>query len=71
MPEQKKPLAEKPEQLREPGPYRVRLPGFLSDSREVGLGDVIARAIYRVGIPPCAGCGRRAATLNRWIVFRH
>jgi hypothetical protein len=49
-------------------PYRVRLPGFVSDE-EVGLGDVIKRATSTVGIRPCGGCDRRAATLNRWMVF--
>jgi hypothetical protein len=49
-------------------PYRVRLPGFISDE-EVGLGDVVKRAPYSVGIKPCGGCGRRAAALNRWMVF--
>jgi hypothetical protein len=53
---------------RERAPYRVRLPGFISDN-DVGLGDVIKRATYAVGIKPCGGCARRAATLNRWMVF--
>ena len=66
----KRTSAGKAEQSGEREPYRVRLPGFISDEREVGLGDVITRAAYRVGIRPCAGCGRRAATLNRWVVFR-
>jgi hypothetical protein len=48
--------------------YRVRLPGFISD-KEVGLGDVIKHATYAVGIKPCGGCARRAAALNRWMVF--
>jgi hypothetical protein len=49
-------------------PYRVRLPGFVSDE-DVGLGDTIKRATSTVGITPCGGCGRRAAALNRWMVF--
>jgi hypothetical protein len=49
-------------------PYRVRLPGFVSDE-DVGLGDTIKRATATVGITPCGGCGRRAAALNRWMVF--
>jgi hypothetical protein len=49
-------------------PYRVRLPGFISDE-QVGLGDVVKRATYAMGIKPCGGCGRRAAALNRWMVF--
>lgn len=49
-------------------PYRVRLPGFISD-QDVGLGDVIKRATYAIGIKPCGGCSRRAAALNRWMVF--
>ena len=49
-------------------PYRVRLPGFVSEE-DVGLGDAIKRATSTVGIIPCGGCGRRAAALNRWMVF--
>jgi hypothetical protein len=49
-------------------PYRVRLPGFVTD-QEVGLGDMIKRASSAVGVRPCGGCARRAAALNRWMVF--
>jgi hypothetical protein len=49
-------------------PYRVRLPGFISDE-QVGLGDAIKRMTYAVGIKPCEGCESRAAALNRWMVF--
>ena len=49
-------------------PYRVRLPGFISEE-EVGLGDVVKRATYALGIKPCGGCSKRAAALNRWMVF--
>jgi hypothetical protein len=49
-------------------PYRVRLPGFVSE-REVGLGDVIKHATSLVGIRPCGGCGRRAERLNSWVSF--
>ncbi len=49
-------------------PYRVRLPGFVS-GEDVGLGDVIKRATSSMGIRPCGGCNRRAATLNSWLVF--
>lgn len=52
----------------EPQPYRVRLPGFIADE-EIGLGDVIKRATSVVGIRPCGGCERRAATLNQWLTF--
>ena len=58
----------KPIETRERAPHLVRLPGFISD-KEVGLGDVIKRATYAMGIKPCGGCERRAATLNRWMVF--
>jgi hypothetical protein len=50
-------------------PYRMRLPGFLLDEDEVGLGDVIKRATSLAGIKPCAGCARRAETLNRALSF--
>lgn len=49
-------------------PYRVRLPGFITDE-EIGLGDVIKRATSTIGIMPCDGCAKRAALLNRWMVF--
>jgi hypothetical protein len=49
-------------------PHRVRLPGFISDE-EVGLGDVIKRVTYAMGVKPCGGCESRAAALNRWMVF--
>jgi hypothetical protein len=50
------------------GPLRMRLPGFISDE-DVGLGDFIMRATSYMGIKPCGGCERRAATLNRWLLF--
>jgi hypothetical protein len=68
MTERKKASAGETGQREEHQPYRVRLPGFVRDE-EVGLGDVIKRATYSVGIRPCTGCGRRAAALNRWMVF--
>ncbi len=49
-------------------PYRIRLPGFLQD-REAGLGDAIRLATSYLGIRSCSGCERRAAAMNRWIVF--
>jgi hypothetical protein len=57
---------EKPDS--EPQPYRVRLPGFVSD-KEIGLGDAIKQVTYAFGIRPCGGCERRAAILNRWLRF--
>lgn len=53
---------------RERGPHRLRLPGFILDE-EVGLGDVMKRVTYAMGIKPCGGCEKRAAALNRWMVF--
>jgi hypothetical protein len=52
-----------------PTPHRVRLPGFIKSEDEVGLGDVIKRVTYAMGIKPCGGCEQRAAALNRWMVF--
>jgi hypothetical protein len=49
-------------------PHRVRLPGFVSDE-DIGLGDVVKRATYAIGMKPCGGCERRAAALNRWMIF--
>lgn len=48
--------------------HRVNLPGFITDE-EIGLGDVIKRVTTTFGIRPCGGCERRAAALNRWVVF--
>ena len=50
-------------------PHRVRLPGFLIEEEEIGLGDVIKRVTYTMGVKPCSGCEQRAAALNRWMVF--
>ena len=49
-------------------PHRVRLPGFVDDG-QIGLGDVVTRVTQAVGITPCGRCKRRAAALNRWMVF--
>ena len=49
-------------------PRRVRLPGFLIEE-EIGLGDVVKRATYAMGIKPCGACEKRAAELNRWMRF--
>jgi hypothetical protein len=48
--------------------HRVRLPGFVTDE-QVGLGDAIERMTSYVGFRPCGACKRRAAALNRWMVF--
>lgn len=48
--------------------HRVRLPGFLIED-ETGLGDLIKKATYAMGVKPCGGCERRAAALNRWMTF--
>ena len=48
-------------------PYRVRVPGFIHD-QDIGLGDIIKRATYTIGVKPCGGCQRRATVLNRWMV---
>ena len=48
--------------------HHVRLPGFLID-KEIGLGDLIKRATFALGVPPCGSCEKRAAALNRWMVF--
>lgn len=48
--------------------HRLRLPGFITDE-DVGLGDVVKRMTYAVGVRPCGGCEQRAARLNRWLAF--
>jgi hypothetical protein len=49
-------------------PYRLRLPGFIRDE-DIGLGDAVKKATYAMGVRPCGGCERRAAAMNRWMVF--
>jgi hypothetical protein len=49
-------------------PHRVRLPGFLIEE-EVGLGDLIKKTTYAMGVKPCSGCERRATALNRRVTF--
>jgi hypothetical protein len=49
-------------------PHRVRLPRFVTDE-EIGLGDAIKRVTTTFGVRPCGGCERRAAALNRWVIF--
>lgn len=49
-------------------PFRLQLPRFITD-QEIGLGDVIKRITYAMGMDPCGGCERRAAALNRRIAF--
>ena len=48
--------------------HRVRLPGFLIEE-EIGLGDLIKKTTYAMGIQPCSGCEKRAVALNRWMIF--
>jgi hypothetical protein len=49
-------------------PHRIRLPAFIKEE-EIGLGDVIKRVTYAIGIKPCTGCEKRAVALNRWMHF--
>ena len=53
---------------RRPPTHHVRLPGFLVEE-ETGLGDVIKRVTYAMGIRPCPGCEKRASALNHWMTF--
>ena len=54
---------------RKPSKMPARLPGFVTN-HEIGLGDLIKRGTYAVGVKPCEGCQRRAEFLNRRVVFR-
>jgi hypothetical protein len=56
------------EAKRELPKHQVRLPGFISET-DAGLGDVVRRVTATFGVKPCGGCERRAAALNRWLVF--
>jgi hypothetical protein len=68
MMRKKKTKPDAPEPQSDRQPHRVRLPGFLVEE-EIGLGDVIKRATYAMGIQPCGGCQKRAAALNKWMTF--
>ncbi len=46
---------------------RVRVP--IEMTEDIGLGDVIKRLTSTLGVDPCGGCERRAAALNRRIIF--
>jgi hypothetical protein len=48
-------------------PVRIRLPGFVGD--DIALGDMMKRTTRYLGFKPCGGCEKRAAALNRWMVF--
>lgn len=50
--------------------HHAPLPGFIMNDDEIGLGDVVKRITYAVGIKPCGGCEKRVAALNRWMVFK-
>lgn len=49
-------------------PRPARVPGFVND-KDIGVGDVVKNMTYALGIRPCGGCERRAAALNRLMVF--
>ena len=49
-------------------PYRVRLPGFVSDE-QIGLGDIFKRVTSNFGVTRCGGCESRTVALNRWFAF--
>jgi hypothetical protein len=57
-----------PEQEQPEEAAGLRLPGFINDE-DVGLGDILKGLTSVVGIRPCGGCERRAAALNRRIIF--
>ena len=48
--------------------HNVRLPGFITEDA-IGLGDLVKKVTYSVGIKPCGGCEQRAGKLNRWMKF--
>jgi hypothetical protein len=48
--------------------HLLRLPGLLSDD-DIGLGDVVKKTTYALGIKSCSGCEKRAQILNRWVTF--
>jgi hypothetical protein len=68
MPEGKAMNGKEPNDAGRKSGYRVHLPGFVADE-DIGLGDVVKRVTYKLGIKHCRGCERRAETLNRWVKF--
>ena len=48
--------------------HNVRLPGYLTEDA-IGLGDLVRKITYSVGIKPCGGCERRAGAMNSWMSF--
>lgn len=48
-------------------PISIPLPRL---KRQVGLGEAVSKLTTAVGIRTCGGCARRAAALNRAVVFR-
>ena len=54
--------------LRQHATRNIRLPGFIIQE-EIGLGDIIKRMTYKMGIEPCNSCEKRAELLNRHFVF--
>jgi hypothetical protein len=40
-----------------------------SSATMMSAGDVAARMSSAIGMRPCGGCKRRAAAMNRWLVF--
>lgn len=51
-----------------PAKHNIRLPFFVDDEH-IGLGEVVRKMTYAIGVKPCSGCERRSATLNRWMSF--
>ena len=51
-----------------PARRHVRLPGFITE-QSTGLGDLVKKVTYSVGVKPCAGCEQRASAMNRWLRF--
>ena len=48
--------------------HNVRLPGFITED-SIGLGDLVRKVTYSIGIKPCDTCEQRAGALNRWMRF--
>ena len=46
---------------------RFRIP--VPITADIGLGDIVKRVTSAVGLPPCDGCGQRAAAMNRLVGF--
>ncbi len=57
-----------PKQAQGSARHTVNVPEFIT-KKNIGLGDAIKKVTTALRFQPCGGCKRRAAHLNRFLVF--